>query len=158
MHHLTHNDHELVWSTPHRAHSPRSTDFYWIVGTIAFAVALIAGYFNNFLFAIIALIAAFIIMVESGKAKDSEKVMIVNKGVRVGNTLYPVSTIHSFAIDEESSEPHLSLKLNKPFVPTIKIPLGDMEAAPLRDFLSKHIPEEDHPEEFAEVLAKSLGL
>ena len=149
---------ELTWKTPHQPARPRTPDWYWTIGTVAVAAALIAGYFGNYLFAIIAIIAAFIIIIESGKAKGGEHVTIVTKGIRVGKTLYPVAGIHSFHLNEEVDPPHLSLKLNRPFVPTVEIELGDADVQALHNFLKKYLPEEHHEERLADVITKSLGL
>ena len=149
---------DLSWTTPHRPARHRSPDWYWTVATIAVAIAVICGYFGNLLFGIIFILAAIVIIFESKRDKGNEQVTIVKKGIRVGNTLYPVSSIHSFYINEDDSHPHLSLRLNKPLLPSIELELGDMDARKLNDFLAQYLPEEEHEQHLADALVKSLGL
>lgn len=150
--------HELAWTTPHRPARHRSNDWYWTIATIAIALAVLCSYFGNLLFGVIFIIAAIVIIMESKRDKGNEKVSIVKKGILVGSTLYPVSSIHSFYINEDNPHPHLSLRLNKPLVPSVEIELGDMDARKLNDFLAKYLPEEEHEQHLADALVKSLGL
>ncbi|PIR47029.1 MAG: hypothetical protein COV07_01140 [Candidatus Vogelbacteria bacterium CG10_big_fil_rev_8_21_14_0_10_45_14] len=148
----------LSWTTPHRPAKLRTNDWYWMIGTVAIAVAVVSGWRGNILLGVIAILAAFIIMVESRRDKGGEKVSIVKKGIKVGDTLYPVSEIHSFYLDEDDEHPHLSIRLNKPLLPSVEIELGDMDAHKLNDFLAQYLPEEEHEKHLAEHIVKGLGL
>ena len=95
----------------------------------------------------------FTIMLYSARPAEIISASISTQGVTVKKDLYPWANIKSFWIFEKSYKKEISLELKRQFMPFLKIPLGDIEPAKVREILLKFIPEKEQEESFIDNLS-----
>lgn len=146
----------IIWEALEHEHRPKTTDWYWALGIIAFGGATTALIAGNTLFALLILIGAFTMMLLATKHPTLTRFEINNRGVIIKKTLYPYSSLHSYGIPHEN--PLLILRSKKTFVPFIIIPLGDIHPSEIEDVLHGHLPREEHEEPFAHKILEYFGF
>ena len=84
---------------------------------------------------------------------------ITQRGVVIGNTLYPHSSLDSFWVEEMLDEPKLLISSKKMFMPHIVIPISEeVDRDDLRDYLLDHVDEEEQNEPLSMKLMEYLGF
>ena len=152
----------LEWKTPEHRHRPRSKDWYWIFGIVvvtAITLALIAG---NVLFALIVILASFVIFAYATKEQGEHHIALVEKGVRIDHTLYPFENIKAFWIyeSEEEEDPLLLLALSSGILPVIFIPINVdvVDLDDLHGLLLEVVPEHELDVPFSHKIVRYLNL
>jgi hypothetical protein len=150
----------LEWEAHEYLHTEKAPDWYWALGLIAIAGAVAALTFNNVLFAVFILIAAFFLAIFAARKPNTVRFAVTQRGVRIDDLLYPFSSLESFAIDELTPEhtPKLILESRKIFVPRIVIPIEGVSADDVHDFLLDFLHEEDHVEPLTHHFMGWLGF
>lgn len=152
---------KIAWRAFDHIKVEKSVDWYWIVGIVTIAAAFLAIYFNNLLLAILILIGAFAIFVQNKVEPKMVDYEINRRGVRVGENIYPYSSLESFfVIDEDGwDRDRLLLKSQKIFMPIITVPLGeDSNPDEIRDYLLEYLDEEQIEESLIEKIALVCGF
>jgi len=152
------NKRELAWVVSEYGTHQKSNDWHWTIATVAIAAAVISGFFGNFLFAVLAIIAGMTLVFHGKRGKHELRIAVTLRGVRVNNELYPYDHMHSFWLDDEHNPPTLYIKLNRMFFPVIDIPIGEMSENLLRGFLLQYANEEEYKPTFAHNITEALGL
>ncbi|MEK7642285.1 MAG: hypothetical protein AAB392_00610 [Patescibacteria group bacterium] len=120
----------LEWQSPEHHFDRKTIDWYWGLGIISIAGAVLAFYFDNFLFGIFIIIAALTVGILSYKETRSMRVGITSKGVVVGKRLYPFRSIRSFWIEEDHIHgPRILLHPMSNFLPLISIHINNEEVS-----------------------------
>jgi hypothetical protein len=134
----------LEWVSPEHHFDKKTNDWYWILGVIVLGAAILAFYFDNFLFGIFIIIAGLTIGMLSYKETRATQVKITNKGVVFGKALYPWSSYRSFWIEDEHV--HGARILMHPinnFLPLVTVHINDeIDLNDLRDILLDFLDEE----------------
>jgi len=152
---------KITWEAVDHIKIEKSNDWYWIVGIIGIGATILAIYFNNILFALLILIGIFSIIVHTQMEPRMQKYEINRKGVAIGETLYPYSTLESFwVIDEDGwDRDRILIKSKKTFMQLIVIPTGeDTIPDELRDYLLEYLDEEHMEEGFIDKLSILMGF
>jgi len=152
---------KLIWETLDHINEEKSNDWFWIVGIIAVAVAVLAIFFNNILFALLILISAFTAFMMAHTSPKMVDYEINRQGVKIGEILYPYSSLESYyVIDEDGFDrDRLLLKSKKMLMPLIIVPLtGQVDNEDVREYLIEYLDEEEMEESFAQVLMARLGF
>lgn len=150
----------ITWEALEHVHVEKTPDWYWALGLIAVAGAVGALLYNNILFAVLILIAAFVLALLAARQPDVFRFATTQRGVRIDDELYPYNTIESFTIEELSPNhtPKLLLKPKKIFAPLIVIPIEGVEADEVHDFLLDFLPEGEHTEPLTNHVMEWLGF
>ncbi len=150
---------KIEWSALEYEERKKSNDWFWMVGIIAIIVAGSAIYLKNILFAILILVGTFTLLLYVARAPRMVNFEINRRGIVVGATIYPYGTLKSFWLQDNGRRKRLSIESQKMLMPhiTLLIP-DDMDTEAIRIFLSTRLPEEEHPESFAETVMESLGF
>lgn len=148
----------LEWETWEREGEPKSTDWYWLVGAVAFAAIVLLIFFKNFLFALIIGLAVFSLFMHERRGAQLVRIRLTNKGVVVGSNLYLYETIKSFWIDENFEPDHLILHSERSFFSNLEISLAGVSTPQVRAILSKYLEETREEGNFIENLSKLLGF
>ncbi len=134
----------LEWQSPEHHFDRKSADWYWILGVIVLAVAVLAFNFGNTLFGIFVLIAGITVGTLSYKDTKHSDVRVGPKGIAFGRSLFPYSSYRSFWIEEEHT--HGSRILLHPvsnFLPLTIIPIADeVKLDELEELLSNFLEQE----------------
>lgn len=155
------NQETIKWSALEYEEKNRSIDWYWAVGIIALAIAIVAVIYQNYLFAILTVISAFTLLLYAARQPREVQFELSRRGVRVNSVLYPYATLKSFWIHHHDGDRRgkLIVQSEKTLMPYVTIPLPDTpDADTINDFLSLYLPEEEHPESLSEILMERLGF
>lgn len=149
---------KLSWRTHEYFHTPKTADWYWIVGTITLSIALIAIILNNVIFAVLIIVSSFTLSLFASKRPDIIDIEINNSGVIVNRDLYGYKDLESFWIETEDGNPRIIIKSKKLFMPYISIFIEDVHPDDIHALLSAHLEEERHSEPLLEKLLIYLGF
>ncbi len=115
MEHTTERDaRTLYWEALEHTHPQRGSDWYWVLGIVAGAGAVAAILFGNVLFAVVILLAAMTLAIFATRGPSMIPYTVGPRGIRIGDELYPYSTLESFYLDEEAPG-DVELLLKSPF-------------------------------------------
>lgn len=148
----------IEWDAHEYEHKERSSDWFWTVGILTVASAIVAIILGNVIFAILILIGAFSLALFINRPPEIVHVVVDEKGITRGNVRYPYSSLQSFWLDEIHPHPKILLRSVKPFLPIIVVPLGETDAVKLNEILSKYLKEEYHSLPFVEKVLEYLGF
>jgi len=150
----------IQWEAAEHEHKERSTDWFWTVGIVVVAGAITAIILENFLFAIVILLAGFAITLFNARRPVVHEFELSQRGLRIGSKRYPYLTLESFWVEDEQrpDEPKLLVTSKKPFVPHLVIPLGNLDPQNVREFLLPLLKEEEQRESLAHHLFEWFGL
>jgi hypothetical protein len=114
----------ITWESPEHRHIEKTSDWYWVVGIIAVSASVVSIMFENVLFGVVILLGASTMILFSHRAPKVLGYEVSVRGVRIGDTLYPFTSLEAFAIDEDAPEgPQLIVKSHHFFVPLLILPL-----------------------------------
>ncbi len=150
----------IEWEAHEYLHTEKTPDWYWALGLIAVAAAVAALMFNDVLFAIFILIAAFVLALFATRHPDKVRFAVTQRGVRINDVLYPYQTLDSFAVDELSPNhtPKLIIQSKKLLTPALIIPIEGVHADAVHHFMREFLPEEDHVEPLSHRVMEWLGF
>ena len=150
----------ISWHAPTHEYAERSTDWYWALGVLALAGAVLSIFLGNILLAVIIGLAAFLVGFLAIKEPRMCEIEVNERGVRIDTNLYPYRSLKSFAIDDESRErPQLIVMTTSLLNPELVLPLGDhVTAEELRTALLKKLPEGEHVESAFSRIADIFGF
>jgi hypothetical protein len=148
----------IRWSAYEHEHVERENDWFWALGIIAVCAALTSILFSNVLFAILILLAAFVIALIARTPPELHEITLSERGIRIGETLHRFDEILAFWVDTESTEPRLLIDTTKVLSPNIVIPLSGVDGAQVRAFLLEHAEEREMHELFSHRLLEALGF
>jgi hypothetical protein len=152
---------KISWQALDHIQDPKSSDWFWIVGIVAISIAVLAVFFGNILFALLIILAAFSSFMIANDAPQIIDFEINRQGVKVGDTVYPYSTLDSFyVIDEDGwDRDRILIKSKKLFMPLIVMPIGN-EVSPdgVRDYLLDYLDEEELEEPMSQRFLEILGF
>lgn len=150
----------IEWKGHEYTHFEKGSDWYWALGLMAVAGAVAALIFQNVLFALFILIAAFVLALLASRKPNEVSFAISQRGIRIDTTLYPFQTLKSFGIEELTPEhtPRLIFRSKKLFAMDIIIPLEHVHANEVHDFLINFLEEDDHSEPLIHKVMEWLGF
>ena len=85
-------------------------------------------------------------------------VEINDRGVIIGNVLYPFLTLESFWIDAHEEPPRILFKSTKTFMPYISIHIEGIDRERVRDVLLNYIAETEHHEPLTKKILERFGF
>ncbi|MEL6802886.1 MAG: hypothetical protein AAFO91_03780 [Bacteroidota bacterium] len=149
----------VVWEAPEHSHQERSNDWFWALGIIALGGAAAAIFLGNFLLTLLIIIGAAVIALIASREPAIIEYAVTVRGVKIGNTIYPYTTLESYAIDDLNEERmQLLVKSQKMFLPLLVIPIPAEFIDDIEDLLSARLEEEDLEEPLSHKLMEQLGF
>lgn len=151
----------LEWKAlEHHHHHEKTPDWFWIVGTVAIAGAILAIYFGNFFFGVFILLAAITAFIQ---AHDKPKIVtfrITRKGIQMGKMILPYSSLDSFWVIDEEINDRIILRSQKFLMPFIVIPFDSTKTDPedIRNYLLEYLDEEEMDEPVSQKIMERLGF
>ena len=150
---------KIQWNAAEYEHKKHSTDWFWAVGIIALSLAVTAIIYKNILFAVFIVLSAFTLLLYSARKPQVLYFELNQKGVRIGDALYPYHTLKSFWLRENNNGVKLILESQKVLMPHMSIPLSpEVNVDAVRAFLLVHLPSEEQKESVSEALMDYLGF
>src|SRR3989344_8977345 len=99
----------IRWSAYEHEHIERSGDWFWALGIIAVSAALTSILFGNVLFAILILVAAFVLNLIARQPPALHDFEISDRGIRVSGELHSYEEILAFWVETETGDQPLLL-------------------------------------------------
>lgn len=150
------------WEGVEYEHREKSADWYWAVGIIATAATIAAVLFANYLLALVIIAAAVALALHAAKKPPLHKFSLTDEGLVIGHELHPYGRMRSFAIleyiDNADAAPMLSLKTEHWLAPHLLIPLNDVDADAVYDYLLERVDEGEHPPTLSDIVAGWIGF
>jgi len=150
-------EHLLTWKTTEHPHVERGSDWYWALGVSAVSLALISILFGNLLFAILIVLAAFVLGMQALKKHPVVEISLQEKGLLVDDTLYPYEEMFCFWV-KEGDNPMLMIDTPRFMTPDLVIALEDIDPESVRAFLSERVPETEMRESFFYRIMEFVGF
>jgi hypothetical protein len=151
----------FVWEGVEYEHRPRGADWYWALGIIAVAGIIASILFADYLLAVVIVTAAVALALHAAKKPPVHEFRLTEEGLYIGPELHPYGRMRSFAIleyIEGDMPPVLSLKTEHWLAPHLLIPLNDVDADALYDYMLDRVEEGEHPPTMADVVAGWMGF
>ncbi len=134
-------------------------DWFLAVGIIAAALIITAVINENILFAIFIMLGVFTLLMYTARKPKLIQFEINEKGIIVGDIIYPYKKLKSFFIRKKLDEAYLILESEGLITPHITIPLSKkVTGGEIHEFLSKYLKEEENIESVAEIVMDRLGF
>lgn len=150
---------KIQWSALEYEHKDRTTDWFWAVGIIALALAIVSVIYDNILFAVLVVIGTFTLLMYAARAPRIVAFEINRRGVVIEDRLYPYQALKSFWLRENHRGKKLIIQSEKVLMPHITIPLADdIDINIIHLFLAEYLEEKEHPESLSELVMDSLGF
>jgi len=149
------------WKGREYDHTPKSADWYWVLGIIAAAVAIASILFGNYLLAVLILIATAAIALHAAKIPPIHQFRLVEHGLIIGDDLHPFEKMISFSVLEHvegTFPPLLSIKNESWLSPHLVIPLEDVDVDAVYDYFLNHVDESKHEHSLSDLVAAWLGF
>jgi len=137
------------WQGEEYASEEHGADWYWALGIVAAAAALVALLFGNVLLALVIVAGSIAVALQASRHRRTHVFSIFDEGVAIDDSFYAYASMRDFAILEfidPELPPALSIKTNQILAPHLLIPIHDYEPEDVYDYVNVHIPEGDHRE------------
>lgn len=156
---LPHNPPHLSWDAPSFYFNPQKR---YLALTV---IALIAGggglvfFTGDKLTAIFLLLSSLVLILYSNKRPEINKIIIDQKGVAIGETIYYYKELKSFWIHYNPGDiKELSLESRKWYLPHIKVSIVNKNPLDIRSLVINFIPEREHEHSIVDIIARKIGL
>ena len=154
---------ELVsWQVPEYEKHQRSQTWYILASIIGLLFVFYSIYTRNFLFAVIIIVVALIIILHDSREPDLVKVSLTSEGIILGRKFYDYDEIKDFSIVYKPRQgvKNLYFEFKNVVRQRLSISLENINPLSIRENLLKYLPEDldrtDHP--LSERLAKMFKL
>jgi hypothetical protein len=159
---IDYGDEVFTWPVPEFEKHDRPKS--WYIGGIAIGIIFIiyAIYTSNFLFAVIIIIGALVLIMNDGHEPHKVRFSITDEGLLVGKKFIDFDELKNFSIVYKPREnvKNLYFEYKNSFKYRLSISLLDMNPLPIREYLLKYLTEDlertDQP--LSEGLAKLFKL
>ena len=151
----------FVWEAPSWVTHDRGKNWYTLMTVAAIVLALFGLFTNNYLFALIVILTAIILLFVGNEKARTYLIQIGHNGIVVGEKFYLFDDIDSFSIIYQPPETKILYVEHKSFmVPRMKIFLQDQDPVEMRTHLRQYVGEDlDLQEEhISDKLARLLKL
>ena len=151
----------LEWKAlEHHHHHEKTPDWFWIVGTVAIAGAILSIYFGNFFFGIFILLAAMTAFIQAHHKPKIVAFRITRRGIQMGKMILPYSSLESFCVIDEEINDRIILRSQKFLMPFIVIPFDSTKIDPdeIRNYLLEYLNEEEMDEPLSQKIMERLGF
>jgi uncharacterized membrane protein YobD (UPF0266 family) len=148
---------KVGWRGPEHFHIEKMPDWYFAVGIIALASVIAAVLLENFIFAVLIIVAAFALMMIASRTPRTVDMEVSDSGITFGEFYYPYKSLDSFDI-EDVPELRILIKTKRPWMHVIIIPAHDADIEKVRGILLKHLKFEDLKESLFHKIFEYLGF
>ncbi len=135
---------ELSWQVPEYEKYERGRVWYLVIGLIGGIILLWAVFTYNFLFALIIILTAIIVILTESRQPAPVVIKLDGDGVRVGNKFYDYDEIKNFSIiyKPKIGVKNLYFEFKNPFKHHLSIFLLTMNPLLVRQFLLRYLEED----------------
>jgi len=135
------------WEVPEFEEQSRGIVWYMLMFAITIILLGISVWTGNFLFALIIILAIFIVFLKSYSPNRNLKFKIYDRGLMLGKEFYEFKDVESFYIIYDPPVVKKLYFVVKGFGPDLSLPLNDMNPLVVRkkllDYLEEDLDKED---------------
>ncbi|MFT7557802.1 MAG: hypothetical protein ACI83D_000472 [Planctomycetota bacterium] len=157
---LSHEDTiAATWTTPEFVYTENTPDWFWGIGLVTLAGAVLSFVFGNTLFGILILIGGVLLMAFSRHKPKDVEVSLSKVGVSINTDFASYETINTFWIHVDKHE-HYKVFLQFDPEGEVKMvaPIAeDIDPGQVREFLLNYIKEEELQESFPLRILEKFG-
>lgn len=159
---IDYGDGIMSWHVPEYEKHGRTKLWYIIASIIALLLLLFSFLSGNFLFAVIVIITALIIILHDGREPNKVKVLLTDEGIIIGRKFYDYDEFKNFSIIYKPRQDvkNLYFEFKNAIRQRLSIPLKNINPLSIRKNLLKYLSEDldrtDQP--LSEGLAKMFKL
>jgi hypothetical protein len=152
----------ISWQVPEYDKHEKTKSWYIFYSIVAFLLILYSFFSGNFLFAVIIIIAAIVIVLRDGQNPAMVKISLEPEGITVGKKFHDFDEFKNFSIIYKPKEEikNLYFEYKNSLKPRLSIHLKNNNPLLIRKNLLKYLPEDldrtDQP--LSEALAKIFKL
>lgn len=149
------------WTIQEYEQYERGSRWFWLMGIIGILSLIYALLSGNFLFALVIILFAIILYLQSHQVPPQLPFVITDLGVIVGRRFHAYSELEAFYIVYRPPEVKmLFLQPKSSLEPMLRIPLLDTDPVEIRfsllQFLQENVEKEDEP--LSDQIARNLRL
>ena len=148
----------ISWNAPTHVYREKTSDWFWSVGIITLALAVVCFIFGQVLMGIFVIVAAVALVLHASKPPKIVYHEINDRGIIVEDVLYPFLSLDSFWIAHDSQPGKILIKSHKTFMPLIVILIDEVDPEEIREVLLKYIAETEHHQQFLHHVLEGLGF
>jgi len=154
---IDHGDEIISWTVPEFEKRERSKQWYVGVSVLSILVLIYSFFTGNFLFAVIIVLAATVIIMNDAREPDLVKFTITDEGVVIGGKFIDYDELKDFSIiyKPRTGIKQLYFEFKNVIRPRLSIYLDDMNPLKIRDILLQYLKEDLEREN--EPLSESLA-
>ncbi len=149
------------WEGREYDYDPKSADWYWALGIIAAAGIIASILFDNYLLALLVLVAAGALALHGAKEPPLHRFRVIEEGLLIGDDLHPFRRMTSFSVLEDiegNLPPVLSIKTESWLSPHLVVPLENADADAVYAYFLRHVDEGVHRHTLVDLVAAWLGF
>jgi hypothetical protein len=133
----------ITWEAPQHHHVEKGNDWYFVLAIIVAALVIAAIILENPLIALLFGLAGGALAVAASKRPPIIPYAVTVRGVRIGERLYPHTTLGGYHIDEEDPRgPQLLIRADERFMPLLILPLPPEYIDDIEAILQERLKEE----------------
>lgn len=155
---MEHSSATLQWEADEHRHIEHGSDWYWALGVVAIATALIAVLLGDVLFAVLIIVAAITMSLIARKPPHRVVFEISKDGIKTGETIHSYQECLSFWVEENDHGTLLLVDTTKPLSPNLVIHVDGIEADNVRSALRPYIEETPMREPFSHRILEFFGF
>jgi len=149
---------KLSWTALEYEEKERSADWFWALGIIFATSSIAAIIFGNYFFAALLILSGLLLGFFAVKKPDLITYELNERGLKIGNRLYPYENIKSFWVQLEI-KPLLFIHSERVFMPILSIPIEEIMAEEIHSILlAKNVLEKEMKEHPSEKIMEMLGF
>ena len=149
----------ITWEAPEHHHFEKGKDWFWVLWIVAICASLATFFLVNFLLAIQILVGAGTMALLAAKQPEIIEFAVTTRGLRLGDKLYPYSSLSSYCIDEENVlGPQLLVKSKHIYLPLIILPIPIEYINEIDELLIDRLPEEELEEPLVHKILELFGF
>ena len=148
----------ISWDAPAHFYVDKKPDWFWAVGIITLAIAVVCLLFGEIITGIFVVVAGTALVLHASRPPQRVHFEINDRGIMVDSMLYPFLTLESFWIPHDQTPPKLIVKSHKVFMPLLVFYIEGVDPERVREIMLTYIAETEHREPFLKHMLEAFGF
>lgn len=148
----------IEWSAPEYTHKVHTMDWYWSIGLVALAGAVVAIWFHSYIFGIFILISGACLILFTMREPQIMTFSVKTEGLGLGKDTHTWKEVKGFHIKPSAPYSKLLILTSKKFLPVYTIPFPSEISSQLRETLEKVTPNIELQESNSMIFMEKIGF
>ncbi len=138
------NSNQISWTVSEYESHAKNNTWYIIAGIIAISSIVYAYFTNNYMFILIIIITAFLLILREKDNIESININLTPEGIFVGQKFYDYDEFKDFLVlyKPQQDIKNLYLEFNSGIKQRVSISLENMDPSQVRNYLLKYLHED----------------